>query len=90
MIQKMAIEELDRLGGKVIEGFELSDDDLRSLLSLESEGELEKLYCAAQKVRNHYFGNRVFLNCFIYFSTYCKTSARFAITTVKTKLTATV
>ncbi|MDY0247115.1 MAG: methylornithine synthase PylB, partial [Methanosarcina mazei] len=71
MIQKMATEELDRFGEKIIEGFKLSDDDLRALLSLEFEEELEKLYYVARKVRNYYFGNRVFLNCFIYFSTYC-------------------
>ena len=73
----MALDELDRLGEKVIEGFQLSDDDLRALLSLESEEELEKLYYAARRVRNHYFGNRVFLNCFIYFSTYCKNQCAF-------------
>lgn len=77
MIQKMENNELDRFGEKIIEGYRLSDDDLRSLLSLESEEELEKLYSAARKVRDHFFGNRVFLNCFIYFSTYCKNHCAF-------------
>ena len=82
----MALDELDRLGEKVIEGFQLSDDDLRALLSLESEEELEKLYYAARKVRNHYFGNRVFLNCFIYFSTYCKNQCAFCYYNCKNEI----
>jgi len=77
IIQKMALEELDKLGEKVIEGYQLSDNVLRALLSLESKEELEKLYLAARKVRDNYFGNRVFLNCFIYFSTHCKNQCSF-------------
>ena len=84
MIQKMATEELDRFGEKIIEGFKLSDDDLRSLLSLEFEEELEKLYYVARKVRNYYFLTVLFISQLI-----VKTSALFATITVKTKLTAT-
>jgi len=86
LIQKMALDELDRFGEKIIEGFQLSDDDLRALLSLESEEDLEKLYYAARKVRNHYFGNRVFLNCFIYFSTYCKNQCAFCYYNCKNEI----
>ncbi|MGB9133172.1 MAG: methylornithine synthase PylB [Methanosarcina sp.] len=86
MIQKMALDELDSFGEKIIEGFQLSDDDLRALLSLESEEDLEKLYYAAQKVRNHYFGNRVFLNCFIYFSTHCKNQCAFCYYNCKNEI----
>jgi len=86
LIQRMALDELDGLGEKVIEGFRLSDNDLKVLLSLESEEELEKLYYAARKVRNHYFGNRVFLNCFIYFSTHCKNLCTFCYYNCKNKI----
>lgn len=86
MIQKMALDELDSFGEKIIEGFQLSDDDLRALLSLESEEDLEKLYYAAQKIRNHYFGNRVFLNCFIYFSTHCKNQCAFCYYNCKNEI----
>lgn len=82
----MALDELDSFGEKIIEGFQLSDDDLRALLSLESEEDLEKLYYAAQKVRNHYFGNRVFLNCFIYFSTHCKNQCAFCYYNCKNEI----
>ncbi|AKB20143.1 MULTISPECIES: methylornithine synthase PylB [unclassified Methanosarcina] len=86
MIQKMATNELDSFGEKIIDGFNLSDDDLRALLSLESDEELEKLYYVARKVRNYYFGNRVFLNCFIYFSTYCKNQCAFCYYNCKNEI----
>jgi len=82
----MALDELDSLGKKIIEGFQLSDDYLKALLSLESEEELEKLYNAARKVRDHYFGNRVFLNCFIYFSTHCKNQCSFCYYNCKNEI----
>ncbi|WP_292377634.1 methylornithine synthase PylB [Methanosarcina sp. UBA289] len=86
MIQKMALDEFDSLGEKIIEGYQLSDNDLRFLLSLESEEDLERLYSAARKVRDHYFGNRVFLNCFIYFSTYCKNRCSFCYYNCKNEI----
>jgi methylornithine synthase len=48
LIQKMALDKFDSLGEKVIEGYQLTDDDLRALLSLESEKDLERLYSAAR------------------------------------------
>ncbi|WP_292376898.1 methylornithine synthase PylB [Methanosarcina sp. UBA411] len=86
MIQKMALDEFNSLGEKIIEGYQLSDNDLRFLLSLESEEDLERLYSAARKVRDHYFGNRVFLNCFIYFSTYCKNRCSFCYYNCKNEI----
>lgn len=82
----MALDELDRFGEKIIEGFQLSDDYLKTLLSLESEKELEKLYYTARNVRNHYFGNRVFLNCFIFFSTHCKNQCAFCYYNCKNEI----
>ena len=86
LFQKMANNELDRFGEKIIEGYRLSDDELRALLSLESEEDLEKLYYVARKVRDHFFGNRVFLNCFIYFSTYCKNQCAFCYYNCKNEI----
>lgn len=74
----MTYEELDSFAESIINGdYRLSDDDLRQLLAIESDEGLEKLYYTARKVRDHFFGNRVFLNCFIYFSTYCKNQCSF-------------
>jgi methylornithine synthase len=77
---------LDRFGEKIIDGFQLSDDNLRALLSLESEEDLEKLYYVARKVRDYYFGNRIFLNCFIYFSTHCKNQCTFCYYNCKNEI----
>jgi methylornithine synthase len=82
----MAFEDPDGFGEEIIEGFQLSDDDLRALLSLESKDELEKLYRTARKVRDHYFGKKVFLNCFIYFSTYCKNQCSFCYYNCKNEI----
>lgn len=68
---------MDKFAEDIINGASLSDEDLKKLLAIESEEELEKLYRTARKVRDHFFGNRVFLNCFIYFSTYCKNRCAF-------------
>jgi methylornithine synthase len=86
LIQKMATNLFDRLGEKIIEGYQLSDDDLRTLLSIESEEELEKIYSAARVVRDFYFGNRVFINCFISFSTYCKNQCSFCYYNCKNEI----
>ncbi|MDQ1254237.1 MAG: methylornithine synthase [Euryarchaeota archaeon] len=77
---------MDRFGEKIIDGFQLSDDNLRALLSLESEEDLEKLYYVARKVRDYYFGNRIFLNCFIYFSTHCKNKCTFCYYNCKNEI----
>lgn len=82
----MEVNNLDRFGEKIIDGLQLTDDDLRDLLSLESEEDLEKLYYVARKVRDYYFGNRVFLNCFIYFSTYCKNKCAFCYYNCKNEI----
>jgi methylornithine synthase len=82
----MALGDPDEFGEKIIEGFQLSNDDLRAFLSLESEEELKNLYCAARKVKDHYFGKRVFLNCFIYFSTYCKNECSFCYYNCKNEI----
>jgi methylornithine synthase len=82
----MELDELDKFGEKIIDGFQLSDDNLRALLSLESEEDLEKLYYVARKVRDYYFGNRIFLNCFIYFSTHCKNQCTFCYYNCKNEI----
>ncbi len=77
MIGKMDYMELDRLAQKIIKGQKLTDDDLRQLLSLTEEEDIQKLHYIAGKVRDHFFGNRVFLYSFVYFSTYCKNNCAF-------------
>ncbi|MDD2440084.1 MAG: methylornithine synthase PylB [Methanosarcinaceae archaeon] len=86
MFQKMTRDELDKFAEARINGAPLSDAALKKLLAIESEAELEKLYYTARKVRDHFFGNRVFLNCFIYFSTYCRNQCTFCYYNCKNKI----
>ncbi|AFV23929.1 biotin synthase [Methanolobus psychrophilus R15] len=73
----MTQNDLDKFAGKVLEGAQLSDDELRELLRINENEQLEKLFYLSRKVRDHFFGNKVFLYSFVYFSTYCKNKCAF-------------
>ncbi|MDW7732428.1 MAG: methylornithine synthase PylB [Methanolobus sp.] len=77
MIKNTNYQNLDRFAEDIINGRQLTDEDLRELLSLDEEEDIRKLYYMAKKVRDHFFGNRVFLYSFVYFSTYCKNNCAF-------------
>jgi methylornithine synthase len=77
MFANMDKYDLDTYAQKIINGMQLSEDDLRKMLSIEDSRELEKLHYVARKIRDHYFGNKVFLYSFVYFSTYCKNRCAF-------------
>ncbi len=69
--------ELDNFAEQIVNGSELSDDNIRDLLSITDKTELDSLFYTARAVRDHYFGNKVFLYSFVYFSTYCKNNCAF-------------
>ncbi len=73
----MDLSDLEAYAQKIIDGAELSDDDLRELLLISDPEELDQLYTVAAAVRDHFFGNKVFLYSFVYFSTYCKNKCAF-------------
>lgn len=77
MIKNNDYQDLDSFAEDIINGRQLTDVDLRELLSLSGEDEILKLQHLARKVRDHFFGNRVFLYSFVYFSTYCKNNCAF-------------
>jgi len=68
---------LDTILEKAIQEQPLHREEVMYLLGLKEEGEQEKLYEAARKLRNRYFGNRIFLYGFIYFSTWCWNNCTF-------------
>ena len=55
----------------------LSKNEIIYLLSLEGKDELQRIYEKACELRNRYFGNKVFLYGFIYFSTWCRNDCAF-------------
>lgn len=73
----MNYHDLDGFASEIENGLKLSDDEIRGLLSIEDEGELEKLFYVSRAIRDHFFGNKVFLYSFVYFSTYCKNECAF-------------
>jgi len=77
MLENMTQDELDSLAGNILNGFQLTDGQLRGLLSITKKEDLEKLYYVSRKIRDHYFGNRVFLYSFVYFSTHCRNKCAF-------------
>ncbi len=77
MLQDMNREELDNFAESIINGQKLSDDNIRDLLNIEDDETLDKLYSVARSIRDHHFGNKVFLYSFVYFSTYCKNNCAF-------------
>jgi methylornithine synthase len=62
---------------KALQGRPLTRGDMVYLLELSREDDLRALFRTARKLRNRYFGKRVFLYGFIYFSTYCRNDCRF-------------
>lgn len=64
---------LHRLESEIAPG----PEDIRCLLAIEDSVQKEKLFAVARNRREHFFGNRIFLYGFIYFSTYCKNDCRF-------------
>ncbi|WP_394346380.1 methylornithine synthase PylB [Methanococcoides methylutens] len=77
MFNNMDNEDLDNYAEQIIDGSELSDDDIRRLLETQSPDEIEKLHYVARRIRDHFFGNKVFMYSFVYFSTYCKNKCTF-------------
>lgn len=57
----------------------LSASDMKRILGVCEPDEVQEVFKAARKVRDEYFGNRVFLYGFLYFSTYCGNSCNFCL-----------
>jgi methylornithine synthase len=55
----------------------LSRSDIIEILSLKTDRERSEIFAAARAMRERFFGNKVFLYGFVYFSTYCKNNCTF-------------
>lgn len=64
----------------------LSKEETIFLLSLEEEEETNQLFHVARSLRQRYFGDKIFLYGFIYFSTYCRNQCAFCIYRAPNKL----
>ena len=71
--------ELRRILEKAQQRAALSGSDMKWILGLSEPDEVQEVFKAARKLREKYFGNRVFLYGFLYFSTYCGNSCNFCL-----------
>ena len=56
---------------EVLEKDRLSRDDMLSMLSLSSGGDIQKLYDAAYRIKRQYVGSKVYFRGLIEFSNIC-------------------
>lgn len=58
-------------------GEELTDEEIAGLLDLTAPEERGEMFAAARRQRAIYFGQKIFLYGFVYFSTYCHNGCNF-------------
>ncbi len=71
--------ELKKILDKAQQREPLSGSDMEWILALSGPDEVQEIFRTARKLREEYFGNRVFLYGFLYFSTYCGNSCNFCL-----------
>jgi len=57
----------------------LSKEELMFLLRLTKESDLSKVFSLACQLRTRYFGDKIFVYGFVYFSTYCRNECAFCL-----------
>lgn len=75
----MSTRDLGLIGilNRLQTGHAVKRSEVIYLLGLSDSEETDLLFTAAQNVRARYFGNRIFLYGFLYFSTHCRNNCRF-------------
>jgi len=69
--------DISGLCARALEGHQLDERALERLLSAGEEA--QQVFAAARELRGRYFGDRVFLYGFVYFSTYCRNLCNFCL-----------
>lgn len=68
---------LDEILERALQGNMLNHREVGFLLATKDPADINKVFRAAQEVRNRYFGTNVFMYGFIYFSTFCRNRCNF-------------
>jgi len=68
---------LDSILKKALHEEPLARREVLHLLALKEQGEQERIYEVARRLRERYFSNKVFLYGFVYFSTWCRNHCTF-------------
>jgi len=69
--------ELKKILEKAQQRVPLSGSEMKRILGLSEPDKVQEVFKAARKLREKYFGNRVFLYGFLYISTYCGNNCNF-------------
>ena len=77
MFDKMDQNGLEDYAEQIISGSEISDENIRAMLQISDPDEIDKLHYVARHIRDNFFGNKVFMYSFVYFSTHCKNNCAF-------------
>ena len=77
MAVKKVCNTTEEILNRALCGEPLQRDDSLHLLELDEPKEAAKLYAAAREARERYFGNKIFIYGFLYFSTWCRNNCAF-------------
>lgn len=69
--------KLDAVLHRAMDGQQLDSAEICYLLSLRRSDHVARLFRTARQLRRRYFGSKIFLYGFVYFSTYCRNNCRF-------------
>ncbi|ADG80919.1 methylornithine synthase PylB [Thermincola potens] len=79
MVRGATDQRLDDILNKALKETPLTKEDLIYLLSLTDPAGINLVFQTARTLRERYFGNKVFLYGFVYFSTYCRNNCAFCM-----------
>lgn len=79
MLKKRGKLFLGDILGKAADRLPLAKEEVIFLLDLQEESDIESLFDTARRLRYSYFGNKVFIYGFIYFSTFCRNDCTFCL-----------
>lgn len=77
MVRIVSSSKLEKILAKAYHQKCLSKAEMLFLLGLREKEKITRLFHVAQNLRWRYFGNKVFLYGFLYFSTYCRNYCNF-------------
>jgi methylornithine synthase len=86
MANRERLIRLENILEKSLQRKPLSASEIFYLLGLTDENEISQVFQTAQFLRSQYFGNKVFLYGFVYFSTHCRNNCTFCASRTSNKL----
>ena len=86
MIDRNRLIKIEDILEKSLQRKPLSVSEITYLLGLTDGNKISQVFQTAQFMRSQYFGNKVFLYGFVYFSTYCRNNCTFCASRTSNKL----